>query len=439
MEKRLLPAKSVIKAVVVAGKKVFSTDHRLASILAGEGVLFTLILTLCNNNNNLFATRLGASSYQLGLIASLPPLAGLICLIPFAIITDRMRNKKSMVMMSVLLLGMLYFVIGWIPSIFGQPVPVVIALLIAVNLPLSLYGSSWQSFFSDVARPELRNEIFAHRTKMNTVVGILSPMVFGMILTAATGYYKITVHQIFYLTALPLALGQVLLLTKVEIVPNPSAGKFLFQELTRTAKSLFCSSAFLGFLGVAVLSYVGWQMDWSVYFLAQFHYLHLNEVQLSLVAVLSALTQFLTISLWSRLAASKGVRFVFIIGVGGFAFCSLVMLFSLMMPLFVALPFYFIFHSIGASAFSAFQFTLLLCLLEVIPNTNKTLTIAIYSTVILISNAIMPFFGVHVYNLLGENKNAMIITILIVAFVRVMATFASVMRWRRNRGRDTLV
>lgn len=439
MEKRLLPAKSVIKDVVVAGKKVFSTDHRLASILAGEGVLFTLILTLCNNNNNLFATRLGASSYQLGLIASLPPLAGLICLIPFAIITDRMRNKKSMVMMSVLLLGMLYFVIGWIPSIFGQPVPVVIALLIAVNLPLSLYGSSWQSFFSDVARPELRNEIFAHRTKMNTVVGILSPMVFGMILTAATGYYKITVHQIFYLTALPLALGQVLLLTKVEIVPNPSAGKFLFQELTRTAKSLFCSSAFLGFLGVAVLSYVGWQMDWSVYFLAQFHYLHLNEVQLSLVAVLSALTQFLTISLWSRLAASKGVRFVFIIGVGGFAFCSLVMLFSLMMPLFVALPFYFIFHSIGASAFSAFQFTLLLCLLEVIPNTNKTLTIAIYSTVILISNAIMPFFGVHVYNLLGENKNAMIITILIVAFVRVMATFASVMRWRRNRGRDTLV
>ncbi|NLW88359.1 MAG: MFS transporter [Clostridiaceae bacterium] len=439
MEKRLLPAKSVIKAVVVAGKKVFSTDHRLASILAGEGVLFTLILTLCNNNNNLFATRLGASSYQLGLIASLPPLAGLICLIPFAIITDRMRNKKSMVMMSVLLLGMLYFVIGWIPSIFGQPVPVVIALLIAVNLPLSLYGSSWQSFFSDVARPELRNEIFAHRTKMNTVVGILSPMVFGMILTAATGYYKITVHQIFYLTALPLALGQVLLLTKVEIVPNPSAGKFLFRELTRTAKSLFSSSAFLGFLGVAVLSYVGWQMDWSVYFLAQFHYLHLNEVQLSLVAVLSALTQFLTINLWSRLAASKGVRFVFIIGVGGFAFCSLVMLFSLMMPLFVALPFYFIFHCIGASAFSAFQFTLLLCLLEVIPNTNKTLTIAIYSTVILISNAIMPFFGVHVYNLLGENKNAMIITILIVAFVRVMATFASVMRWRRNRGRDTLI
>jgi len=427
------PVGSAFRKTVETGKKWFRAEKRLAVILAGEGVLFTLIITLCNNNNHLYASRLGATSYQLGLISSLPPLVGMFCLIPFALITDRMKNKRSMVIAAALLLGALYFAVGWVPVFSARSVVVLIVLLVAVNFPMSLYGSSWQSFFSDVALPSDRSEIYAHRTRMNTAVGIVFPLIIGLILTAVSGRGKILVHQIYYFLALPLAVGQAFLLRKIPTAPRSSTDRFRMRELFRIASTTFRSLPFLGFLGVAFLTYIGWQMDWSIYFLAQFRYLKLSEAEMSLVAVLSAVTQFLMMGLWTRVSARKGVRFVFIIGVGGFAFCSLIMLISLILPLTFGVPFYYIFNSVGASAFSAFQLSLLLCLLEVIPNINKTLSIAIYSTVILVSNAVMPLAGVHVYNLLGEDQHAMVLTIGVVLAIRVVATCAAVIRYNAHK------
>lgn len=426
---------TAFRATVNAGKKMFSTPHRLAAILSAEGVLFTLIITLCNNNNQLFASRLGASSYQLGMISSLPPIVGMICLIPFAIVTDRLKNKRIMVIIAAMLLGIMYFLVGTVPLISHNPVTALIVLLVMVNFPMSLYGSSWQSFFSDVALPLDRNEIFAHRTKMNTAVGIVFPLIIGMILTIASGPLKIFVHQIYYYLALPLAFGQLLLLRKIHVEPKSNPNPFRFSGLVRTAISTFRSRTFLGFLGVALLVYASWQMDWSIYFIAQFKYLELSEVQMSLVAVLSALTQFLTMGLWTRISATKGIRFVFIIGIAGFAFCSLVMLTSLLLPLRAGVGFYYLFHCIGSSTYSAFQFSILLCLLEVIPSVNKTLAIAIYSTVILVSNVIMPMTGVHFYNLFGENRQAMVFSIAAVAFLRILATTAAIIRYRIYKGK----
>lgn len=432
------PVGKALRATLIAGRKIFSTNHKLAAVLAGEGVLFTLIITLCNNNNHLFASRLGASSYELGLISSLPPIVGMVCLIPFAIITDRMRNKRSMVIAAAILLGLLYFLVGLSPFVPENPVAALILLLVMINFPMSLYNSSWQSFFSDVASASDRNEVYAHRTKMNTAVGIIFPLLIGLLLTAAKGPFKITVHQIYYFLALPLALGQVLLLRKIPFEPRINTDRFRFSELLKTTRTTFRSKAFLGFMAVALLVYIGWQMDWSIYFIAQFRYLELNETQLSLVAALSALTQFLMLGTWSRISATRGVRFVFVIGAGGFAFCSLTILLAMLMPQSAGIWFYYFFHCIGSSAYSAFQLSLLLCLLEVIPNVNKTFSIAIYSTIILISNAAMPFLGVHIYNLLGESKQAMVITIGIVTAIRIIATSAALVRYFVYKNREPL-
>ena len=94
---------------------------------------------------------------------------------------------------------------------------------------------------------------------------------------------------------------------------------------------------------------------------------------------------------------------------------------------------YFIFQSIGSSAFSAFQFSLLMCLLEVIPPINKTLSIALYSSLILVSNIIMPYLGVFIYNVLGENREAMTAAIGVVALLRIVAATMAFIRWYRHR------
>ena len=350
-----------------AGIRSSGADRKLSRLFGAEGVLYTLIITIAHNNNNLYASRLGAGSTELGLIASLPPVIGMLSLIPFAIITDRLRNKRPMVMLSAVFLGLLYILAGTAAFLDSRRIPYLILILVMVNVPMSLYNASWQAFFADVVPPCDRNDIYSHRTRMNTAVGIAVPLIAGAILTAASGSGKILVHQIYYWMTFPLAIGQVLFLSRVRGGISDNVRRLNLSDLRDVAGTLIHSRKFLGFLAVALFVYCGWELDWSIYFIAQFRYLHLNEAGMSLMSVFSALTQFITIGLWSKLVQSKCVRFVFVIGAGGFAFSSIAMLISLMLPAPASLVFYYIFVSIGSAGYSAFLIAVFQCLLEAIP------------------------------------------------------------------------
>lgn len=414
----------------------FGSLSENTKIFAMEGILYTLIITLANNNNNLYASRLGATASDLGLIASLPPIVGMLSLIPLAVLTDRMHNKKTMVMLSAVGLGFMYVLVGMLAFLNTSTVPFLILLLVLVNVPMSLYNSSWQAFFSDVIKPVDRNTSYSFRTKMNTAVGIVIPLLAGGILALASGSGKIFVHQIYYWLAFPLALGQVLFLKKIKGGTVHKKSTLRLSDVWKSARTLFHSRTFMGFLAVALLVYCGWEMDWSLYFLAQFRYLHMNEAGISLITVLCAVTQFLTIGLWSRLIEKKGIRFVFVIGAGGFAFCSCFLVLSLIVPLTPGLILYYILQSIGSSAYSAFQISVFQCLLEAIPHENRTLSISVYNTVILLSNTIMPYLGIFFYKSLGESRNAMILSIAVIGTVRIIATLAALIRWYRLRGKN---
>ena len=68
--------------------------NQVMRLFAFEGVLITLINNLVGSHNNLFASRLGAGDYELGLVTMLPQLVGMAILIPGGILTDRLRNKR---------------------------------------------------------------------------------------------------------------------------------------------------------------------------------------------------------------------------------------------------------------------------------------------------------------------------------------------------------
>ena len=180
-----------------------------ARIYAWEGILFTLIITIAHNNNSLYASRLGASANDIALISSLPPIVGMLLLIPFTMFMGRLRNKRSVVMLSIATLGLVYVMAGLAAFTGASSVSLLIALLVIANIPMSIYNTSWQAFFSDVVPTCERNLVYGHRTRMNTAVGIFVPLLAGGILTIAAGTGKIVVHQIYYFLTFPLALLQV--------------------------------------------------------------------------------------------------------------------------------------------------------------------------------------------------------------------------------------
>ena len=378
----------------------------------------------------MFATRLGASNFQLSLVASLPQVVGMLVLIPGAIFTDRMKNKSRMVIRSLILLGTLYMALGFVPMM-GQYRLIIFLILISLSIgPMTLYNASWQAYFSDVIRTTNRNVAFTLRTRWTFIINIVAPLLTGLILaSASTNSEKLKFHQTFFWTGCLLIIIQTFVLKKISGGDTLSISTIKFKDLRNAALELMENRKFLGFLGVVMFFYMCWQADWTLYYIRQITYLKLNEAWLSYVNVGGALVQFLTIGFWSRINEKHGVRFSIIIGSLGLSFFPLIIILCTTLPLNIAPLISIILGTLSNFAFATIMLNIIQCLLQVIPERNKTLSISIYTFIIALSNTVMPMVGVKVYSSLGGDLRAFHITFLILFVLRIIATGLWTLRW----------
>lgn len=413
-----------------SGFSVSDPMDKAIRLFAIEGVLIALINNIINNNNNLFATRLGASDFQVSLVVALPQFVGMLVLIPGGILTDRMSNKRRMVITTLLMLLSTYFVLGFAPAFGAYRLTAFIGML-AVSLgPMTLYNASWQAYFSDVVPIESRNSAFTLRTKGTFLVSILIPLVTGPLLASMhENAGKIKVHQAFFWVACVLLVIQVLILRRIPGGNVKSGGGMTFAELKSASHDLIHNKRFLSFVGIALLFYLMWQSDWTLYFLGMVNYLKMDETWLSYVGVGGALIQFLTIGFWSRVNEKMGVRFAIIFGNIGLAFCPISMIVATSLPLSSGPIVFLIMNTLSNFAFATVLLNLLQCLLQVVPEKNKTLGIAIYTVLITFSNAVMPIVGVQVYTAFGANLQAFHTTFWIIFAARIVTSGLWTLRW----------
>lgn len=416
---------------LVKETKGVSRSHRNMLLFAYEGIIITLVNNLINNNNNLFATRLGASDFELSLVTAIPQFVSMIVLIPGGILTDRMTNKRRMTILSLCSLAAFYIALGFVPMM-GKYRFLVFLILISLSIgPMTLYNASWQAYFSDVVSISERNRVFTLRTKWSFIISIITPLITGTLLaSASTNDAKLKFHQGFFWTGCILILLQIFVLKKITGGNGESSqSSVTLKDLKNVAINLAHNKRFLGFLGVALLFYIGWQLDWTLYYIGEVNYLKLNEAWLGYVNVGGALIQFLTIGFWSRMNEKNGIRFSIIMGGLGLCFTPLVVILSTMLPLNIAQPLFLILNTAVNFAFATVSLNVLQCLLQVIPEKNKTLSISIYTLLISFSNAVMPMAGIKIYTSLGANLKALHITYLIIVVVRIMSTALWTLRW----------
>ena len=413
---------------------VFRCEVSAGKMFGIEGALYTLILILAHNNNNLYATRLGATATQLGLIASLTPLVGLLTLIPLSVLTDRFPNKRIVVSTSVVGLSAVYIVAAMMGFFPGGSIYMVIPVLALANLPMSMYNNSWQAFFSESINTFERNTVFTYRTRMNMMISIVVPLLTGALLTAAEGVMKIRIHQTYYLMTALMAAGIVLALRRIPVSVGETHEPMNLSVLRESARSMFGSKTTRRFIFVGGLVYASWSMDWSIAFQAQFRHLNMTEVQMNLTGVISAISQFLCLGLWSRLVRKKGPRFVYFLGSIGFVTMALPLYIGLMTTGAAGRWIFMIGHCVGSAPFSAFNLTALQCLLDALPTRGKrSLHLAFYNTILLTINVVMPYLGVFLYTRLGESTDSMRVAYLIMVAFRVLTAAAAMMYWKSKK------
>ncbi|MBQ8797981.1 MAG: MFS transporter [Lachnospiraceae bacterium] len=428
------PGKGVLPTVL---HNITDPGNRILLLFTLDGMLITLVNNLVGSNNNLFATRLGASEFQLSLMTTIPQLVGLMVLIPGGILTDRMKNKRNMVMVSLLFLTIFYALIGCVPMLSTNRFTAFLILVAASVGPMTIYNVSWQSYFSDLVNAKEQNHIITCRTALTFVIGIIIPLVSGSLLASAnTNGGKIRLHQTYVWIGAVLLLIQMIVMSQIKGGFDTASVSHRTDRLKGVFSELLHNKKFLSYVSVAIFFYVTWHVDWTLYFIGQVNYLKLNEAWLSYVNIGNAVVQFVTIGFWSRLNNKYGVRFGIIFGNLGLAFCPICMIVATSLPLPQGQIVFVLMNTLANITLAAVNLNIMQCLLQVVPEKNKTLYISIYTVLVTLSNAFMPMLGVILYTKLGADLRGLQITFWIIFVARIISTGRWFVRWKRLRGRE---
>ena len=124
-----------------------------------------------------------------------------------------------------------------------------------------------------------------------------------------------------------------------------------------------------------------------------------------------------------------GVRFGIILGNAGLACCCLSMLAATSVPASVGPGLFLVLNTLSNITFATVPLNLLQCLLQGVPEKNKTLSISIYTMFIALSNAFMPMTGVRIYTALGADLQAYQTTFWIIFCLRLISIGLWTLRW----------
>ncbi|MCX7920650.1 MAG: MFS transporter [Clostridia bacterium] len=391
-----------------------------------EGIIGAIIINLVNPFISMFGKRMGAGDFQIGLLSSLPSLISIIALIPGALIVDRAQDKKKIVGTLAVVYGIMYSLAALTPFMGKYQIPVYILIIALMNWPFSVFNISWQSFFSDVFSTRDRSSVYAKRSRASSLIGMITVLVGGLILAYIphNDSQRLVIYQAFFAAAFGLCLLQRWFLSRVSDynVTEPDTKTKYMESLLESIKSLAVNTQFKAFTLISFIFHITWQMAWPLFFIYQANYLHANEAWLSYITVGFGLSGVLTYSLWNRVIAKKGAKWVVIIGALGLTLNPFLVIAS--KSLFMVL----LVNIITGLTFSGFQLALFENLLEVVPQENKTLNIAVYTTFINISGFVAPMLGVAIYKM-----TSMYFVLLLAGGLRLAATSLFYVRYRRYR------
>jgi MFS family permease len=397
-----------------------------------DGLFISTAVNIAANTNNLFATRLGADDYQLSMIQFMPMMFNLILLLPCGFLIDSFKNKKRLVMGMLIFCALGYFLCGLSPLLpaEGGTVYFFLVFLSLASGAVALYNVSWQAFFPDVVDIRSRNQVFSLRTQVTMFTGMLIPLVTGGALSfipSTPG--KIIAHQLFYFLSGLMFLVGAFNFRHLNAERESAPRRVSFSEIKNAGKSLRNNKPFIFFMAVAVVFYISWQADWTLYYIGQSQYLKLNEFMLALVVVCGTGVQLFTLRFWSRKNEKYGVVLPVTFGILSLCLNPVAMVTAVSLPSFIAPYAFLLFHTVSTVAFITVNLNMFQCLLQVVDEHYRSLSLSVFSCMTCLSNAVMPVAGVALYQALGGDRDALRLTFLAVLALRLLAAGLWAFRW----------
>ncbi len=357
--------------------------------LTAEGVSASVMFAITNAFLAVYASSLGATNIQIGLVVAAPAVLAMISYLPAAFLTEKWNNRRYLCTVASLISRIMWVFSGIIPllllwNIISTPIQA-ITLLAATVVVQGLFGSfvgpAWASIVGVVVPDNIRGSYFGSRNRMCAIASLVSGVAAGIILQVFS-QNMLGFSIIFIAAGISGALSSYYFSKFPDIRFKPE--KII---IVKEIKSVFANKAFRRF----VLLFIIWQIGVSIS--SPFVNVYLinglgaQYIWISFTLLASGLSTILVQKGWGRIADIFGHRSIMIISAFG---ASLVPLMWMLTP---SYEFAVIIEFISGAAWAGFNIANFNYMLEITTGGKRAVYSAIFWTLITIPIVFAPIVG----------------------------------------------
>ena len=352
--------------------------------------------------NGAFVLKLGASNELIGAMASLPALVVILLTMPAARFIETRTNRRPWVVGSLAVSRILFLLIGIIPWLLPleAQATTIVALIIAQQIPLAFFNTSFWALIGDVCPPDRRSSLFSVRTMFLAGSVALGAFVSGLFLDQIVFPLN---FQILNLVAFGLAQISTYYVGKVQFPPHakPSEpapaqrARRFHVNLVSVRTFLREQRAFANFNFTTLICWIGAWGAGPLYTIFLVRELQFNNSWLGTNATLAQIAVLLSAPLWHRVIQRKGdlwvvMRTVLLTGV----YPCLIVLFPFALPI-LAVGFFNTLNDTGINIAHTAIF------LDVIPPEKRSSYIAGHTVLMNVGAMIAPLITTPLSAALG--------------------------------------
>jgi MFS family permease len=166
------------------------------------------------------AVKLGASNFQIGLLAALPTFTNLFQLLALWLV-QRYNNRRVLTVVCTALARFPLVIIGLMPFLFsaGTTIQTLIFLLFFHYLFGSLAGATWNSWMKDLLPDSKLGSFFANRTRLTQILNVILSLAISLLIDYTKVHYP--AYETIAYTALFLAGSVAGLLSLLTLIYTP--------------------------------------------------------------------------------------------------------------------------------------------------------------------------------------------------------------------------
>jgi MFS family permease len=265
----------------------------------------------------IFVVRVGASTFEVGLVTSLPALVAILLSIPAASFVATRRHLVRLVTLTMLGVWASSIAMTFLPSVLtGGAADYVPAGIIVISGISAVFASAsnpaWTAVVADAVSPRRRPVVNGQRWALFSVVGAVTVFSAGWYLDAVAFPFG---YQSLIVAATLAGIVGLSYLEKIEVTAGghevvSSLPSSPWQSLARVPGMFRSQPAFLRYVSTMLVYRMGIALPAALFPIFWVEELRASDSWIGFRATAAQATLVVSYALWGRIASRKGYRYV---------------------------------------------------------------------------------------------------------------------------------